>query len=369
MPGDAFELLPFPVIVCGRDGAIVSANQAYLRSPASQARSCCELLGCGRDDGPLAGRCVTREVLESPSRSWSVQAGELGVSAWRLTGDSVVYRLRPPGESPEPVDPAPAARPRLRVFTLGSLRVEREDGRDLGEDWLDQRPGQLLKFLVAHRGRGASHDEIAEVLWPRLGSAGPGTVRHAVHLLRRRVEEGLPEGTRSYVRTQRGMYAVDLSIVWVDADACAAAVRTGLQGLVDRGDPDAERHLLLALRLYQGDFLADEPYAEWAFAERERLRAMITVPLRALADDRIDRGDLEAALTFVDRLARLEPFDADIQRQLIGLNLGLGRRSRALRLYEAFEARLRREFGDRPPFTLHELLAQVSAGPISLGVT
>ena len=50
------------------------------------------------------------------------------------------------------------------------------------------------------------------------------------------------------------------------------------------------------MSLYQGDFLADEPYAEWALMERERLRALVEKPLRALMSSHADDPEVAAAI-------------------------------------------------------------------------
>ena len=123
-------------------------------------------------------------------------------------------------------------------------------------------------------------------------------------------------------------------------DEYEEAVKSGMAALVNGEPAVAAERLERALALYRGDFLADEPYAEWAFAERERLRALVEKPLRGLAELRLRANDLDTAIGYMERLADMEPFDSGIQRQLITLLLAQGRRSRAIRQYQTFQMRV-----------------------------
>ena len=68
---------------------------------------------------------------------------------------------------------------------------------------------------------------------------------------------------------------------------CRAGRRADLAG--DRAT--AERHFEAAVQLYQGDFLADEPYAEWAAAIRDALRQQAIEMQSRLVEMYADRGD------------------------------------------------------------------------------
>jgi DNA-binding SARP family transcriptional activator len=340
LAADAFDLLPNAVMVCDRRGRVVAANarlRAELPAAIAPGASCCSLLGCGE-------RCITQSALARGELQEEV-FGRLWVSAAPLYEDAshVLVELRR-------AQPA-AGQPTLRIFTLGRLRVETPGGR-LSGDWLDQRAGQLLRYLASERSRIAAADAIAEAIWPQSGPAAANSVRHFVHVLRDHLEPDRPRGTQSsYVICRRGGYAL-ADRVWIDADEFEAEARRGMAEHAAGDVRAAELHLVRAAQLYDGDFLCDEPYAEWALAEREQLRATAGDVLRALADIRGEGPDAAACL---ELLADMEPFDTDVQRRLLAAWLRQGRRSRAARHYETFRWRLMREFGEHPGFDLADL--------------
>ena len=142
----------------------------------------------------------------------------------------------------------------------------------------------------------------------------------------------------------------------IDADDFEARARSGPGGAPARRRPSARRELAAAARAYGGDFLADEPYAEWALAERERLRDLAAQVLRGLAGlcraapaTRTRRPSTSSALV------ELEPLDLEAQRDLLGFMLRRGRHSEALRRYELMRRRYKRTFGTEPSFTLADL--------------
>lgn len=255
--------------------------------------------------------------------------------------------------------PAPSTTaPELFVRTLGHTRLLRESV-EIGGPWLEQLPGQLLKYLVTFRDEMVPVERIAEALWSNGSVNVLASVRFTVHQLRKRIDAQVIGG--SFVISHRGGYRLDGSRVLCDADVFAERAAGGLEE-VDRGDDDAARSLLeTALKLYTGDYVGDEPYAEWLFPERERLRDLAGRALSALAGLCERAGDLDLAARHLERLTRLEPYDEDAQRRLIEVCLRRGRRSEAMRRFAMLETLLRRDLGARPSFSLHELLADVVA--------
>jgi len=360
---DVFDLFPRALMVCDRRGRIVAANARFReivtggQAVDGLAMSCCSLLGCRRPDGPLDGSCLTALALDAVEtlpelrvHLTAVRPGAYLVAAAPLyrNRSHVLIELRPARRSSP-------ARPGLRIYTLGGLLVEGPNGPITGE-WLEQRPGQLLRYLICERGKVAAADAIAEAICPHTASAGAtNNVRYLIHALRARLEPGRPlRGEPSFVVSRRGGYALDPERVWIDADALEQRIDAGMAAFAAGDRAGAREHLRRAVSLYDGGFLADEPYAEWALSERERLDAITCDALRALARLHVD--DPSAAMVYLERLAAIEPLDDDVQRQLISTWLRLGRKSRAVRHYHSFRMRLMREFGERPSFELSHLV-------------
>ena len=181
-------------------------------------------------------------------------------------------------------------------------------------------------------------------------------MRHFIHGLRDKLEpDRSGRGESAFVVTVRGGYAINRRHVRIDADAFTEAVRAGL-GARERDEADVAAELLeFAMSLYRGDLPEDEPYAEWAMPERDRLRAMATDTLRTLAELALVKGDHTVAARHLERLAEFEPFDSDVHKELLRVMIAAGRRSDALRRYSTFRARLAKEFKAEPGFTLAEL--------------
>ena len=362
---DVFEDLPHGIAITDRVGRVLVWNRALEElldlEGGPLGRSCCELFGCGSASGPLGG-CLTEQAIRAGDSPVEVLIQRpdavplwATVAPMRRNGSRLVFEIRQMPRRDELLPPNGHALrgPRVRVFTLGRTQVRTPDG-PLEGDWLDQRAGELLKYLVCERHRVVPAEEIAESVWRHARRNTVNTVRYCVHTLRSKLEPGRPKhGRSSVVLARHGGYTLDDDEVWIDADEFETHVGAGSSALAHGERETAREHFERAVALYRGDFLEDEPYAEWALLERERLRALVEKPLRALSELRED--DSEVAAGYLERLARMEPFDGEVQRELLSMWVRQGRRSRAARHYRAFQHRLYQEFGERPAFTLSEL--------------
>jgi DNA-binding SARP family transcriptional activator len=368
---------PFGVLVFDRWGRLIGHNSAseQLLGPLREDRHgepprCCELLGCRRPGSALEGRCVLELLRDADGALPEIridlardsEPGAVWITVAPLHGSEVVVTLRPGeyGDRRRRTNPHWISGTRLTVAVLGRTAIASAE-TPLEGQWLQQRPGQVFKYLLAHRDRLVPIDELAETFWPAGVDAALHNAHYFVHVVRNHLEPGRRKRTASaFIVAESGGYRLDTTRMEIDVDRFESLVSAGLAAGA-RGDAGAQASLSAAAELYRGDFMADEPYSEWAFAERDRLRSLVAEALRTLAGLASRAHDLDAAAAHLGRLAELEPFDVPVHRELLALQLRRGRHSEAKRHYFSLRMRMRQHFGEDLDFTLTELLAHPGA--------
>jgi DNA-binding SARP family transcriptional activator len=194
----------------------------------------------------------------------------------------------------------------LHVFALGPLRAER--GGEVLRRWGGQKAGsrqaEAIFALLFDRGeRGASKDEILEIVWPDVDLERADVAFHRTLLgLRATLRPGRRGGsgtaaTGEPITFHNDRYRLDPSIVaWSDLaefERLLALAQGGGDGAVDPVDA-----LEQARALYRGEYLDDVPYlGDSAVVEerREQLRDSLGDVLTELAARYAERGDRVAS--------------------------------------------------------------------------
>ena len=186
------------------------------------------------------------------------------------------------------------ARPQFLLRTLGGLALEQR-GPD-GTSVVVQRGGKplaLLAYLSVADGKRMRRAALADLLW---GDESPesarGSLRQALHTLRRTVGEELFEGDRTQLALRDGVVDSDHTH-FMDASAMG----------------DAEE----MLRWYRGPF-CDElvvrgalALERWIESERTRLRRVMLTAAQRDCTARTARGDLARAAMLARTLHAAEP--------------------------------------------------------------
>ncbi|MEA2221555.1 MAG: hypothetical protein QOJ35_4181 [Solirubrobacteraceae bacterium] len=374
------EALPHGVLTLDAGGEILEANATARRMiedlSTPLVQRCHDLFACRSSGAPCEHGCLVQRAARAEDALPEVRIdtpggstpGAFWVSAAPLSGGGAgraILHLRSGerGDRRRRSHGRWLTGPELRIWTFGTTHVEALDD-SLDGHWLRQRPGQVLKYLVVNRDGVVLVDEIADSIWPESGRHTVSNARYVIHQLREKLEpRRQAHDSPAFVVARSGGYALDRDRVWIDVDEFESAVENGRAAMARMDSAAAQHHLEHAIELYRGDFLADDPYMEWAVDERHRLAGLATYALRVATALAHERADTEAAVRHLDRLAELEPFDSAVHRELIAALLRGGLRSDAKRRYDRFAERLRREFGEEADFDLSSLAGSAGQRP------
>jgi DNA-binding SARP family transcriptional activator len=105
-------------------------------------------------------------------------------------------------------------------------------------------------------------------------------------------------------------------------------------------ETDGAERLEYAESLYAGDFLEDDPYADWAVPLREETRALSRAVLRALAQRAVGDADHERAVRYLLRMLERDPHDEDASLELVKALERAGRPGEARRHYRTYTSRM-----------------------------
>jgi DNA-binding SARP family transcriptional activator len=346
--------------------ALLAGDLEQARADAAAART---LAGRRRDQACLADAFQLAASSAADVRTSAALIGE-AVTLWRVIGDAVseaaavlaaarlcgsggVARAAEVlGEHGVPLDTGMAdvlgvgvlREARLTVRTLGGFQVLRDGIPVPNTEWQSRKARDLLKILVAARGRPVPRSRLVELLWPHDVSARTG---NRLSVLLSTVRAVLTPGGQPVddepVTADRDSASIDVLVVDVDVArflAAAADARVAQR----RGDRRAVDLLMEAEELYQGEFLPEDPDEEWAIAVREETRSTYAVVLRTLVQL---VADPDQKVGYLMRLLEQDHYDEGAHLQLVDILRATGRYGEAKRRRRTYLERMR-EIGVAP---------------------
>ena len=226
--------------------------------------------------------------------------------------------------------------PELRIQTLGPFRLWC-DGRAI-TNWERPQSETLTKILLARRAGGErviTIDELIMRLWPDSDDvSGRKKLLPLISTARRILEPDIePRDSHFIARTGNG-YFFDLSgqVKW-DLIDFRAHWGAGYRLLREEQWADAIAEFEKGVALYQGDFLAEDRYAQWAL----RLRHEIVNEYRdlqiALADSYAALSKYPQAIAACEAALRKDPVMESVYRRLMRFHYCNDEKGLALKVY------------------------------------
>lgn len=233
-----------------------------------------------------------------------------------------------------------ARTPAVAVRAMGTFEVLRGGVVVPAGEWQSKKARDLLKILVAHRGRPVPRSRLVELLWPNEPATRGGHRLSVLLSIARRVL--CPDRTGP-ITVDRFAIALDLASVDVDLERFLTTAADAVEAH-RQGRHDAPALLAAAESLYTGEFLPDDGSVDWAQDLRDEVELAYVGVLRAIADA---TPDVDHRTNSLRRVLRRDPYDEQAHVELVrGLHQA-GRHGEAHRRYQAY-VRGMREIGVPP---------------------
>ncbi|MCC8243108.1 BTAD domain-containing putative transcriptional regulator [Saccharothrix luteola] len=232
--------------------------------------------------------------------------------------------------------------PAVSIRTLGGFQVLIRGTAVPATAWQSKKARDLVKILVARQGRPATREALMALLWP---DEPPERVanRFSVALSTARLVLDPDRCDRHGIVADTDQVRLDPAVVDVDVLRFHADAKAGLAGR-------SPALLASAETAYTGDFLEEDPYADWAAELREDTRLTYLQVASALAGHVAAAGDHVATARYCLRVLELDGYDETAHLTLVRALTASGSHGEARRRYRAYVSRMREIDVEPSPF-------------------
>lgn len=234
---------------------------------------------------------------------------------------------------------------RLAISLFGAFDAQ-VDGRpaNLG---LAGATRSLLQYLICAGGRLVRREQLMDMFWADTSiERRRSSLNSAIWRIKKAFRSAKVPSEFALDASAECLRLAGTSAPTVDVDIVALADALAAACAGAAGDRDVER--LAALLERCGGIPLDGLDDEWAFVERERLRALRTRALNIAMRLLAARRRYDESLELGRRILLDDPFHECALQEVLCIHALNGQRVRALRLFEEFSRSLQQELGIVP---------------------
>ena|GEM_PF-603602 len=250
----------------------------------------------------------------------------------------------------------------VRLFGSFELKI---NGVAVSEKaWQTRHVKKLFKYLLFHRGRKVTRDQLMELLWPE---NDPKSAAASLRVTLSRLRQVL---RAAGIDDAAGVVSAGQGVVWLREETEIICDMVLFEELVKRGqialagdDVDSAKQLWeQAVAIYSGNLLEEDIYEDWTVNDRERLQLLYLDTLLGLAG--IYRRSVEAdvlnhARDLLVRALAVNPYREDVNLELMRIYQATGQTGEALKLFEKYSRIIDEEFGIQPGRAIQELAREL----------
>jgi ATP/maltotriose-dependent transcriptional regulator MalT/DNA-binding SARP family transcriptional activator len=255
----------------------------------------------------------------------------------------------------------------LHITTLGSFSVRRADGSEIeAHGWQRDKARQLFQLLVTYRSQPLTKDRLLDYLWPNNPpGSSDASFKVVLNTLMQVLEPARSRRAQSSYVERSGTgptlaYKLQ-SHIWLDVAEFERLLESGRKA--EQTTPTnyqvALDYYVQALQLYQGDFLPDCLYEDWAMPERERLLNLFLTNASHVAYLQTILNQWEACAAICRLILNHDNCWEEAYRLLMLALWKQNNRVGALRTYEKCVKTLDEELGISPMLQTVQLYEQI----------
>jgi len=249
--------------------------------------------------------------------------------------------------------------PSLVVYCLGPFRVYHNN--QLITDWDSLKARSILKYLVAHRGTPIGKEILMDIFWQDADpEAARRNLHQAIYSLRQTLRRGQPDFQHVHFESECYLLNPELEI-WLDFSEFEEHAQAGRRLEVAGQLAKALAEYGIAEGLYQGDFLEEDLYEDWARVQREHLRNIYLDIVGRLSGYYLQQGEYVAATALCQKILAQDNCHEEAHRRLMQCYLAQGQRHLAMRQYQACVEALKEELDLTPSEETAVLYQRITA--------
>lgn len=234
----------------------------------------------------------------------------------------------------------------LRVRMFGGFSIQ------YGEKKLTENVGRtkkvwaLVEFLLAHRGKDVSQENLMEALWGDEEFSNPlGTLKNLVYRARKQLNELMPPGeTVSFIQFERSTYVWN-SLIPCRMDTAEFEALWKKAGDERLAKEERVRLYQAAAALYQGEFLPKSSYMDWVVSKSAYYSTIYNECVLSLCEMLVALHRYDELVVACERAVLHCPLSEDIHQALLYGYYKTGQPSKAIPHYERLRDAFYNELG------------------------
>jgi len=246
----------------------------------------------------------------------------------------------------------------LKVYTLGCLEVKL-GGKIISNDCKrSQQLWNLFKYIFTFRNKRIMQENFFDILWNDKECDNPvKALQNLIYRLRMLLDyKEVNKEVESIINYSQGCYSWNKEAnYWADVDEFEDFYNKAKIAEKDNDVPNAIGFYKMALMLYKGDYLSEDPYNEWVAPFRNYYHRIYMDIICKLTKLLSYCGSNKDILKICEEALMIQPFEEGLHLIYIETLIELGNMKQAQSQYKYITSMLYNEMGVKPSTALRNL--------------